>query len=150
MEYASMDKQMNTPREWRTLADRDLLVADHLAATMVPVPAEIIAFHCQQAVEKYLKGSLVFLGAEPPYIHDLDKLCSLAEKRLSSFSTISSLCVAINYFSVQPRYDLGISLSETDMRLVHQQTKEIRDFLQREIPELFQEDVDNGDMAFQT
>jgi HEPN domain-containing protein len=141
MEYASMDKQTNTSREWQLLAERDLLVADHLAATMVPVPTEIIAFHCQQAVEKYLKGALVILGVEPPYIHDLDKLCSLAEKSRSSFSGISSLCVAINYFSVQPRYDLGVSLSEADMRLVHQQTKTIRDFLQTEIPELFREDA---------
>jgi HEPN domain-containing protein len=97
MEYVSMDKlpggsgtegsakQTNTPREWRLLAERDLLVADHLAATMVPIPAEIIAFHCQQAVEKYLKGALAILGVEPPYIHDLDKLWSLAEQSRSSF-----------------------------------------------------------------
>jgi hypothetical protein len=138
-----MGNQTNTSREWRLLADRDLLVADHLAATMVPVPTEIIAYHCQQAVEKYLKGALVILGVEPPYIHDLDKLCSLAEKCRPSFSAISSLCVAINYFAVQPRYDPGISLSETDMRLVQHQTKRIREFLQTEIPELFWEKAED-------
>ena len=64
-----MGNQTNTPREWRLLAERDMSVANHLAATMRPAPAEAVAFHCQQATEKYLKGALVILGEEPPYIH---------------------------------------------------------------------------------
>ena len=138
MVYASMAKQTNTPEDWRILADRDITVADHLAATMSPVPTEIVAFHCQQAAEKYLKGALVILGEEPPYIHDLDILCALALKHRPSFVSISSPCTIINYFSVQPRYDRGVSLSETDMRLVLQHTKTVRDFLEQETPSLFQ------------
>ena len=127
-----MARQANTPKEWRLLAERDLSVADHLAINMIPIPTEIIAFLCQQAAEKYLKGALVELGEEPPYIHDLPELCKLAEKHCPSFETISSLCSIITHFSVQPRYDLGLSLSEADMRLVLGHTKTIRDFLQNE------------------
>ena len=134
-----MAKQTNTIEDWRVLAERDLSVADYLAGNMRPVPTEIIAFHCQQAVEKYLKGVLVKLGEEPPYIHDLDRLCSQVEKHRPLFAGISSLCTIINYFSVQPRYDRGLSLSEADMRLVLQHSKTIKDFLQKEIPELFEE-----------
>jgi len=130
-------KQTNTPKDWRLLAERDLAIADHLTATMRPVPTEAIAFHCQQASEKYLKGALVIMGEEPPYTHDLDELCSIAEKHRSSFVSISSLCTIITHFSVQPRYDMGLSLSEEDMRLVLAHTKTIKDFLQKEIPELF-------------
>jgi HEPN domain-containing protein len=133
-----MAKQTNTPEDWRILAERDMTVADHLANNMVPVPTEIIAFHCQQAAEKYLKGALVILGEEPPYIHDLDDLCSIAEKHRSSFVSIASLCTIITQFSSQPRYDRGVDLSEADMRLVLAHAKTIRDFLQKEIPELFQ------------
>jgi HEPN domain-containing protein len=92
-----MAKQTNTPEDWRILAERDMAVADHLANNMVPIPTEIIAFHCQQAAEKYLKGVLVILGEEPPYIHDLDRLCKLAENYRSSFVNIASLCTIINY-----------------------------------------------------
>jgi HEPN domain-containing protein len=133
-----MAKQTNTPEDWRILAERDMAVADHLANNMVPIPTEIIAFHCQQAAEKYLKGVLTVFGEEPPYIHDLDRLCKLAEKYRSSFASIASLCTIINYFSSQPRYDRGVDLSEADMRLVLEHTKTIKDFLQNEIPELFQ------------
>ena len=138
MVYGFMAKQTNTPEDWKILAGRDVDVADHLAATMRPVPTEAIAFHCQQAAEKYLKGALVILGEEPPYTHDLDELCAMAEKHRPSFVSISSLCTIITHFSVQPRYDLGQSLSDEDMRLVLSHTKTIRDFLQKEIPELFQ------------
>ena len=133
-----MAKQTNTPNDWRLLADRDMAVVDHLANNMVPVPTEIIAFFCQQAVEKYLKGALTILGEEPPYTHDLDKLCRLAQKHHSSFVSISSLCTVITHFSIQPRYDLGVSLSEEDMRLVLAHTKTIMEFLQKEIPTLFE------------
>ena len=50
-------------------------------------------------------------------------------------------CAVITQFSVQPRYDFGLSLSEDDMRLVLVHTKTIKEFLQKEIPELFGEKV---------
>ena len=37
------------------LADMDLASAIHLEAMMHPKPLEVICFHCQQAVEKFLK-----------------------------------------------------------------------------------------------
>ena len=133
-----MAKQTNTSDEWRFLADRDFAIAVHLADNMRPVPTEPIAFFCQQSVEKYLKGTLVILGEEPPYIHDLPELCKHVEKHRPSFVNISSQCSVITHFAVQPRYDRGLSLSEDDMRLVLTHTKTIKNFLQREIPELFQ------------
>ena len=134
-----MDKQTNSPKDWRLLAERDMSVAEYLAANMRPVPTEVIAFHCQQAAEKYLKGALVIIGDEPPYIHDLDKLCKLIIKHNPSFVGISTSCTIITQFAVQPRYDLGISLSEDDMHLVLSHTKLIKEFLKKEIPKLFME-----------
>jgi HEPN domain-containing protein len=133
-----MVKQTNAPEDWRILAERDMAVAEHLANNMAPVPTEIIAFHCQQAAEKYLKGALTVFGEEPPYIHDLNKLCKLVQKHRPSFESIFYLCAIITQFSSQPRYDRGLDISEADMRLVLAHTKTIRDFLQKEIPELFQ------------
>jgi HEPN domain-containing protein len=135
-----MAKQTNTPKEWRLLAERDWAIAEHLSVNMSPVPTEVVAFFCQQTTEKYLKGALVIMGEEPPYTHDLPELCKLAEKPHPSFADISSLCSIITQFSVQPRYDLGLSLSEEDMQLVLAHTKTIREFLQNEIPEFFQDE----------
>jgi len=133
-----MDKQINTPRDWRLLAERDLGVAEHLAANMRPIPTEIIAYHCQQAIEKYLKGILVIFGEDPPYIHDLNKLVIIVEKHQPNFVSIRTPCGVITHFAFQPRYDLGLSLSEEDMRMVLAHTHSIKEFLQKEIPELFE------------
>jgi len=133
-------KQTNTPEDWRILAERDITVADYLATTMRPIPTEIIVFHCQQAAEKYLKGALVIFNEEPPYIHDLPQLCKIAETHRPSFVDISSSCTIITQFSVQPRYDRGVDLSEEDMNLVLNHTKTIIAFLQNEVPKLFGEE----------
>lgn len=62
-----MAKQTNSVEDWRILAERDLSVAEYLAVNM------------------YLKGSLIVLEEEPPYIHDLDELCAIAERRRPAF-----------------------------------------------------------------
>ena len=39
-----MAKQSNTPKQWRLLAERDLSIAEHLAATYSPLPSTFIIF----------------------------------------------------------------------------------------------------------
>jgi len=132
-----MAKQINTPKEWRLLAERDMSIAEHLSINMSPIPTEVIAFFCQQATEKYLKGALVIFGEEPPYTHDLPELCKIAEKHRPLFAEISSLCSTVTHFSVQPRYDFGLSLSMEDMQLVLAHARTIKEFIRTEVPDLF-------------
>jgi len=135
-----MVKQTNSSEEWRFLAERDLMVANHLATNIYPPQNELSAYLCQQSIEKYLKGALIILGENDiPYTHDLSILCLLAEKHQPSFSTISSFCASIKHLSVSPRYDAGLSLSDTDMRLVLQYAQKIKMFLEKEVPSLFQD-----------
>ena len=134
-----MGKQTNTSKDWVLLAEDDLAIAEHISATMNPIPTSGVAFHCQQAAEKYLRGTLITLGIEPPYSHDLVLLYNLLEKHRSSFVSIFSSCAIITQFSVQPRYDRGLSLSYEDIQLVLSHTQIIKDFLQKEVPELFME-----------
>jgi HEPN domain-containing protein len=135
-----MDEKTNTPRGWRLLAEDDLSVAEYLAANMRPIPTHHITFNCQQAAEKYLKGTVAILGEEPPYTHDLEKLCSIIEKCRPSFVAIFTSCTIVTQFSIQPRYDRGLSISDDDMSLVLAHTKIIRDFIQKEVPELFKDE----------
>jgi HEPN domain-containing protein len=60
-------------QEWLNIADQDLAAATVLVEEHLFAPA---IFHCQQAVEKYLKALWVEQHTEgiPPRIHDLTDL----------------------------------------------------------------------------
>ena len=55
-----MDKD-DIAKEWFKIAETDLESAEYLQK-MVPVPIEIICYHCQQSAEKYFKGYLILKG----------------------------------------------------------------------------------------
>ncbi len=57
-------------KEWFKMAETDLSSAKFLQK-MQPVPVEIICYHCQQSVEKYLKRFLALKGEEINRTHDL-------------------------------------------------------------------------------
>jgi HEPN domain-containing protein len=62
--------------QWIAKADMDYRAATRLLDDADPL-REPIAFHCQQAVEKYLKALLVSRGVDFPKTHDLDILLDL-------------------------------------------------------------------------
>ena len=57
-------------KKWIDKADRDLSTAK-VVYLHLPDYHEMIAFHCQQAVEKYLKAILVFNNIEFERTHNL-------------------------------------------------------------------------------
>ena len=53
-------------------ADQDLVLAeDNVGKTY---HFDSVAYHCQQAAEKYLKAALVAYGGRPPHTHNLRAL----------------------------------------------------------------------------
>jgi len=59
--------------EWIESAERDRDTVAILSAA-ARVPYEIVAYHCQQCAEKYLKTLFVRNRHRTPFIHDLLKL----------------------------------------------------------------------------
>ena len=58
----------------------DFLTAKHLYEHMYPKPLEIICYHCQQAIEKLLKGVLIFRGVTIKKTHDLGLLAEMLQE----------------------------------------------------------------------
>ena len=78
-------------REWIDSAERDR-DAVRVLLTAVPVPFEIVAFHCQQCAEKYLKSVYIQHGRKAPFIHDLQKLSHDIQDICPSMQNIESEC----------------------------------------------------------
>ena len=121
---------------WIERAESDFSSARYLAENMRPAPAEIVSFHCQQAVEKYLKAFLVYNDQEPQKIHELTDLVKKCCVFNSDFSALNPKCEFLMSFAVRTRYPGGIDPDENDMKIALTYTEEIVKFIKTKIPNL--------------
>ncbi|MFQ5863314.1 MAG: HEPN domain-containing protein [Candidatus Brocadiales bacterium] len=68
---------------------------------------DIIAFHIHQAVEKYLKGYLVFNDKKPHDTHELKLLIKEAAKLDQGLSEYVEFCDRVTRYYVQECYPTG-------------------------------------------
>lgn len=75
---------------------------------------KMIAFHCQQAIEKALKGYLLFKSGRHFDGHNLTFLCRQAMKFDKIFEEYLDESAALNNYYIETRYptDLPFSISE--------------------------------------
>ncbi|MGI6395092.1 MAG: HEPN domain-containing protein [bacterium] len=94
--------------EWIKKADTDLDVAFFLFKNGMSL--EVVAFHCQQASEKYLKAFLVSINIKIAKTHDLDALLLMCATEDESFYEIDRLILsAMTDFAVEYRYPVYYS-----------------------------------------
>src|SRR5450759_290693 len=115
-------------KEWIKKAEHDLGSAK-IIFLYLPDYSDTIAFHCQQAVEKYIKAIMVYKEIEFQRSHDLIYLLEL----LSSVSEISKdrykKAVSLNGYSVQIRYpDKIVKLTREELEDAITISQEFRTF----------------------
>ncbi len=115
-------------KEWIKKAEHDLGSAK-IIFLYLPDYSDTIAFHCQQAVEKYIKAIMVYKEIEFQRSHDLIYLLEL----LSSVSEISKdrykKAVSLNGYSVQIRYpDKIVKLTREELEDAIAISQEFRTF----------------------
>jgi len=90
-------------RRWTKKAEGDLRAARLLLAANPPEP-DAVAFHAQQAVEKYLKAYLAHLGVDPPRTHDLITLFDLIAPHDDRLEPLRESARPLSPLAVQVRY----------------------------------------------
>ena len=75
-----MRKKIDLIKNWLNKAEKDLLSAEH-EITFADKVTESICFHCQQAVEKFLKAYLIYLDIPFPKTHEISELIIRIEKK---------------------------------------------------------------------
>jgi HEPN domain-containing protein len=76
-----------------------------LIAPDAEISDEIVGFHAQQAVEKWLKAVLGSRGIEFEYTHDLHRLIAEVVAAVGEFPFVSAEVVALTEHAVPLRYD---------------------------------------------
>jgi len=126
-------------REWIRKAESDFKTAAHLLKSS-PDLAEGVAFHSQQAAEKYLKAFLVWHQIEFPKTHDIEALLKLAGKVDDKIPEILGDTVILTSYGVDYRYpgeypEVSRSDAERALRLADHVRAEVRSRLPHHILE---------------
>ncbi len=93
-------------REWVEKAEADLEAADRLAPSVATSARlrEIVGFHCQQSVEKYLKVLLTFYQIEFPKTHEIERLLALVGNANAAVADALGCTKWLGPFAVDIRY----------------------------------------------
>ncbi len=79
-------------------------------------PHDIVCYHCQQYVEKLLKGLLTAYEIEFPKTHDLRRLIQLAQI-LPQLASLADRADELTNYAIQSRYpDPFVSISQEQVR----------------------------------
>jgi HEPN domain-containing protein len=93
-------------REWVEKAEADLEAAEKLAPYVATSARlrEIVGFHCQQSVEKYLKVLLTFYQIEFPKTHEIERLLALVRSANPAVADALAFTKWLGPFAVDIRY----------------------------------------------
>lgn len=118
--------------EWVGKAEQDYQTAETMAKkSRFPVP-DVVGFHCQQCVEKYLKAILVLYKLDFPKTHDLMELLEIALKKEPMLDIFRSDLRFLNPFSVPVRYpgeSITVEESKVALKIMRRLRKYLKDRL---------------------
>ncbi len=101
-----MRDRLAAAQEWFERGDRDIETAQLLGDEHFYT--DVIAYHLQQAIEKYLKGFLVLNDIYPPRIHDLDTLLNMVSvSEPDLYEPFIDLCEKATRYYLEERYPPG-------------------------------------------
>lgn len=120
--------------EWFKKGDSDLRTAEILVKEERP-PTDTACFHCQQAVEKYLKGYLTLKSIDFLKSHDLDYLLKLCKGGDRKFADHEEAVLVLNKYGIEPRYpaDIPIYYSVEETKTAIKLAKELTSFIRKKI-----------------
>lgn len=123
-----MSAQIEEIKEWIEKADHDLGSAK-IIYLHLPDYFDTIAFHCQQAVEKYIKAVLVFYNTEFQRSHDLVYLLELLSSKIEIDEAKFRKAFILNNFGVQIRYpNKTIKLTKEELETAIQISEEFQSY----------------------
>jgi HEPN domain-containing protein len=127
-----MSERRDLVRAWFRKGDNDLRTAQ--LALSAHGPYDTGCFHCQQAVEKYLKGFLVFHGRDFPFTHDLSELALLCQQAAPKLGLLSPFLEELTAYAVEGRYDVGPDPTERTLEQALAEAERIRGLLLGAMP----------------
>jgi len=122
-----MSELVNEIKQWIVKGDHDLGTAK-VTYLHIPEYLDTVTFHCQQAVEKYLKAYLLFHSVSFKFTHDLVYLLDLITPKDTDFEMYYDSVSELQGYAVEIRYpNESIYLSNEKVETAILIAKTIRD-----------------------
>lgn len=118
-------------KEWIDFADMDFRTAKYLYENMYPKPLEIICFHCQQSVEKLLKGVLLSRGVTIKKTHDLGLLAEMLQEYMVVDEKYLEICDNLTPYGVKIRYPQELFIEEHHAKKALEEAQELLEWLKQ-------------------
>ncbi len=121
-------------RRWLQKADHDRIGAEAALERDTPV-TDVAAFHCQQAVEKLLKGYLVYKERDFERTHDLVELLEWCAQFDADFASLQEQVRPLTPYAVRFRYPGPADPSADEVRQALAVVREVENFMWSRLPE---------------
>lgn len=130
-----MNGNLELSQEWFKKAEHDLLNAEIiLESDRESLPLDTVCFHCQQAVEKYLKGFLVYHNVQFPRTHFLTTLLDQCKDLDATFEELDAI-IELNAYAVDIRYpDDAMEITLEDAQEAKDIANKVKTFVTEKIP----------------
>lgn len=121
-------------KQWLIKANEDLLVVNKLTENEI-IATSSVCFHCQQAVEKFLKAFLIANGVENKKTHNIEYLLSECADFDKDFAEIDPK--ELSDFGVDVRYPGDMFVPDQDETLEYKNLAiKIKDFVEGKIDKI--------------
>lgn len=127
-----MKDRADLARGWFAKAESDL--ANARLMLLGPGPYDGACFHCQQVVEKYLKGFLIWKQQDFPLVHDVEKLALACQAVEPSLKLVRPEVVRLTEYAVTLRYDMDFWPSQTEARKALATAEDVRSAILGRVP----------------
>ncbi len=127
------EKTIEIVKQWIIKGDHDLGTAK-VTYLHIPEYLDTVTFHCQQAVEKYLKAYLIYNSVTFRFTHDLIYLLELIVTDDTEFENYLDSVTELQSYAVEVRYpNETIFLSKDKVENAIKIAKDIRTLITRKI-----------------
>lgn len=124
-----MKEQVEEVKQWIIKGDHDLGTAK-ITFLHIPEYLDTVTFHCQQAVEKYLKAYLIFLSLDFRFSHDLVYLLDIISQKDKKIEEYYDLVSELQGYAIEVRYpNETIFLSKEKVEEAFHIAKSVRQYI---------------------
>ena len=117
---------------WIKIADHDLGTAK-IIYLHLPEYKEMICFHCQQAVEKYLKGFLTYLEIDFKKKHSLEYLLNLISIKDEFSEEWYEIASKIENYAIEIRYPDETVPTDEEVKEAIEITEKFRELINKKL-----------------